>query len=57
MVDVELTNFEPIFLKPFMSMGPSVDIMDNKLDELVRRNEIMQIDSPYNMPVLLTHNN
>jgi hypothetical protein len=34
-VDVELTNFEPIFLKPFMSMGPSVDIMDNKLDELV----------------------
>ena len=35
MVDVELTNYEPIFLKPFMSMGPSVDIMDNKLDELV----------------------
>jgi hypothetical protein len=57
MVDVELTNYEPIFLKPFMSMGPSVDIMDNKLDELVGRNEIMQIDSPYIMPVLLTHHN
>jgi hypothetical protein len=54
-VDVELTSYEPIFLKPFMQMGPSIDIMDNKLDELIGRNEIMQIDSPYNMPVLLTH--
>jgi hypothetical protein len=56
-VDVELTNFEPIFLKPFMFMGPSVDIMYNKFDEQVGRNEIMQIDSPYNMPVLLSHHN
>jgi len=56
-VDVELTNYDPIFLKPFMTMGPNVDIMDNKLDELVGRNEIMQIESPYNMPVLLTHHN
>ncbi len=31
--------------------------MDNKLDELVGRNEIMQIESPYNMPVLLTYHN
>ena len=38
-------------------MGPSVDIMDNKLNELVGSNEIMQIDSAYNMPVLLTHHN
>ena len=36
-------------------MGPSVDKTDKKLDEIVGRNEIMQIDSPYNMPVLLTH--
>ena len=57
MVDVELTNYELIFLKPFMSMGPSIDIMDNKLAELVGRNKIMQIESPYNMPVLLTHHN
>ena len=56
-VDVELTNYELIFLKPFMSMGPSIDIMDNKLAELVGRNKIMQIESPYNMPVLLTHHN
>ncbi len=40
-----------------MSMGPSVDIMDNKLDELVGNNEMMQIDSPYNMPAILTHHN
>jgi hypothetical protein len=56
-VDVELTNYELIFLKPFMSMGPSINIMDNKLAELVGRNKIMQIESPYNMPVLLTHHN
>ncbi len=57
MVDVGLTRYEPIFQKPFMQMGPSIDIMDNTLDELIGRNEIMQIDSPYNMPVLLTYHN
>jgi hypothetical protein len=27
LVDVELPNYEPFFLKPYLSAGPSVDLM------------------------------
>ena len=56
-VDVKLKTNEPIFIKPFPATGTAVDVMDSKLDEMIARDEIRPIESPYNMPIILTHHN
>ena len=56
-VDIKLITDRPVFLKPYPITGRMVQILDAKLDELLSRNEIIPIESKYNMPILLTHHN
>jgi len=56
-VDIKLITDKPIFLKPYPITGRMVQILDAKLDDLLSRNEIIPIESKYNMPILLTHHN
>jgi len=32
-------------------------VLDDKIDEMLDKNEIVEVDSPYNIPILLTHHN
>jgi hypothetical protein len=56
-IDIQLTTDKPIFSKPYPLVGPGVDICDNKLDTLLFNNEIHEIDSKYNVAIILTHHN
>ena len=56
-VDIKLITDRPVFLKPYPITGRMVQVLDAKLDELLSRNEIIPIESKYNMPILLTHHN
>ena len=56
-VDISLTTDEPLFMKPYMVNGVAVDMLDNKIDELLERNEIHPIESKYNVAIILTHHN
>ena len=56
-VDLKLITDKPIFLKPYPITGRMVQVLDDKLDELISRKEIIPIESKYNMPILLTHHN
>jgi hypothetical protein len=52
-LDFELTTDSPIFSKPYPLNARMTEIMDTKTDDILRRGNIVTIDSPYNSPVLL----
>jgi len=56
-VDINLTTDQPVFIKPYPIADRMAKVLDDKIDELISRDEIVQIDSPYNTPILLTHHN
>jgi len=56
-LDVELTTDIPVFMKPYTCFGSQIDMLDDKLTELLEKNEIHDIDSKYNIAVILTHHN
>ena len=56
-VDIELTTDKPIFIKPYVVSNKMSEILDKKIEEMLDRDEIVEIDSPYNIPILLTHHN
>ena len=56
-VDIELTTDKPVFLKSYPTPDKMSKVLDQKIDELLERDEIVQVDSPYNTPILLTHHN
>ena len=56
-VDIELTTTKPIFIKPYVLSPKMSEVLDAKIDELLEKDEIIEIDSPYNIPLLLTHHN
>ena len=55
--DIILKHNEPIYQKPFPLNGAAVEIMDEKLTELFDRNELVIIESRYNMAVMLVNHN
>ena len=56
-VDIELMTEKPIFIKPYTTADRMSKVLDEKIDEMLDKNEIVQVDSPYNIPILLTHHN
>ncbi len=56
-VDIDLTTDKPIFIKSFPMSHRMSEVLDKKLDELIDRREIVEIQSPYNIPVLLAAHN
>ena len=56
-VDIKLTTDKPIFIKPYPMASRMVEVLDAKITEMLDRDEIVEVDSPYNIPVLLTHHN
>ena len=55
--DIVLKHSEPIFQKPFPMTGTAVEILDEKLQELVDRNELVPVESRYNMAIILVNHN
>ena len=55
--DIVLKHNEPIFQKPFPLNGAAVEIADEKLTELIDRNEIVFIESRYNMAIMFVNHN
>ncbi len=56
-VDIELTTDKPIFIKPYPMAEKMIKVLDAKIDEMLEKGEIVEIESPYNVPILLTHHN
>jgi hypothetical protein len=56
-VDIELTTDKPIFIKPYPIAEKMIKVLDSKIDEMLEKGEIVEIESPYNVPILLTHHN
>ena len=56
-VDVQLSTDKPIFIKPYPIADRMSKVLDAKIDEMLDKDEIVEVDSPYNIPILLTHHN
>ncbi|HEY7536226.1 MAG TPA: reverse transcriptase domain-containing protein, partial [Thermodesulfobacteriota bacterium] len=56
-LDIELVSDIPIFMKPYTCFGSQIDMLDNKITDLLEKNEIHRIKSDYNIAVILTHHN
>ena len=56
-VDVDLSTDKPIFIKPYPVADRMTKVLDAKIDEMLDKDEIVEVDSPYNIPILLTHHN
>ena len=56
-VDIELTSDKPVFLKPYPLSPKMSEVLDSKIEELLAQDLIVEISSPYNIPILLTHHN
>ena len=56
-VDIELTTDKPIFIKPYPIAEKMIKVLDSKIDEMLEKGEIVEVESPYNVPILLTHHN
>jgi hypothetical protein len=56
-VDIELTTDKPVFLKPYPMSPKMSKVLDEKIQELLDKDEIVPVTSPYNIPLLLTHHN
>jgi len=56
-VDIQLTTDKPIHTKPYPMNPKMVEVLERMIDDLLARDEIVEVTSPYNMPVLLTHHN
>ena len=56
-VSVQLATDKPIYTKPYSINPKMVEVLEKMIDDLLSRDEIVEVTSPYNMPVLLTHHN
>ncbi len=56
-VDIDLVDDRPIFLKPYPLSPKMSEVLDSKIDELLSKDEICQVESSWNTPLLLTHHN
>ena len=56
-VDIELTTDKPIFIKPYPMASRMAEVLDKKIEEMLGRNEIVEVTSRFNVPLLLTHHN
>ena len=56
-VDIDLVDDRPIFLKPYPLSPKMSEVLDSKIDELLSKDEICQVESCWNTPLLLTHHN
>jgi hypothetical protein len=56
-LDIELVSDIPVFMKPYTCFGSQIDMLDNKITDLLIKNEIHRIKSDYNIAVILTHHN